>query len=130
MPTHGIGVRDPHFSEMEWFGEHPDIPGMATEDNMVIINPFMSMDEKKKQAIIQNETARAFMKKFNFRPNFHIHPEQMKYFSTINKGKAYGSEQDIRETIVGRILSGDPSVTNVTPEQQIFVEILKSMLER
>ena len=130
MPTHGIDVRDPFQSEMEWFGDNPDIPGMATEDYMVTLNPFMDLTEQKKKAIIKNEMARAYMRKYKLRPKFQITPEQHKYFSTLRNGKPYGSEQDIMETIVGRIISGDPSVGQATPEQHIFSSMLGRLLEQ
>jgi hypothetical protein len=125
----GVKVREPSESEKKFFQENPDIPGMATqEDNNVTLNPYMTMDDAKRNSVIKNETARAFMRKQGIQPSFTLTKAQQSAFSTINDGKPYGSDQDVRETIVGRIIGGDPSAGVVTQEQQNFANNLKSVV--
>ena len=109
--------------EDKFFKENPNVGGMAAEDQSVILNPYSSLNDKEKQAIITNETARLAMRGGYERPTFELTPEQKQSF------KNYSSNiQDQRETIVGRILSGDPSAGNVTTEQKKYAEGLRSVM--
>jgi hypothetical protein len=109
--------------EDKFFKENPNVGGMAAEDQSVILNPYSSLNDKEKQAIITNETARLAMRGGYERPTFELTPEQKQSF------KNYSSNiQDQRETIVGRILSGDPSAGNVTPEQKKYAEGLRGVM--
>ena len=117
--------------EDEFFKANPNVGGMAAEDQSVIINPYSTLTDEEKQGIKINETARLAMRGGYKRPTFDLTPEQQEYFNTMNNGKPYSTdEQDIRETIIGRILSGDDSAGNVTPEQKKYAEELQSVLER
>jgi hypothetical protein len=103
---------------------------MAAEDNQVIINPYSGLTDEEKQGIRMNESARLAMRNGYERPTFELTPEQKEFFNTINDGKPYSTdEQDIRETIIGRILSGDSSAGNVTPEQKKYAEELQNVLK-
>ncbi len=116
-------IREPSPSEIEYFKKNPHVSGMATEDDRVIINPFSNLSGKEKKAVAVNEHARLFMRK-GLKPDFELTPEQ------IIKFKEYSQNlNDIRETVAARILSGDPSVGNTTPEQRAFVEKLKSAMK-
>ena len=117
--------------EDEFFKANPNVGGMAAEDQSVIINPYSTLTDEEKQGIKINETARLAMRGGYKRPTFELTPEQQEYFNTMNNGKPYSTdEQDIRETIIGRILSGDDSAGNVTPEQKKYADELQSVLER
>lgn len=110
--------------EDEYFKAHPEVGGMAAEDNQVIINPYSPLSNEEKNAIRMNETARLAMRNGYARPTFDLTSEQKEAF------KNYSSdEQDQRETIIGRILSGDPSAKNVTPEQKKYAEELQRVLK-
>lgn len=111
-----IHMRDPYESELSYFRENKHVAGMATSDNRVILNPYSDLSPEEKQAVALNEKARVFMRVSGVRPDFSLTDEQRAAFS------GYGSEQDIRETIVGRIISGDPSAADVTDEQRKWVE--------
>jgi hypothetical protein len=126
----GVKVREPSESEKKFFKENPDIPGMASEDHNVVMNPYKALDDTTRNAVIKNETVRAFMHKQGIEPSFTLTKAQQAAFSTINKGSSYGSEQDVRETVVGRILSGDPSAGTVTQDQQEFANRLKQEMEK
>jgi len=130
-PTYSYPVRKKLYSgEDEFFKANPNVRGMATEDNQVIINPYSSLTDEEKQGIIINESARLAMRNGYKRPTFDLTPEQKEFFNTINDGKPYSTdEQDIKETIIGRILSGDDSAGNVTPEQKKYAEELQRVLK-
>jgi len=117
--------REPYASEMEFFYKNPGTAGMATEDDRVIVNPYSNLSEIERNALILNETSRVFMHNMpsNERPSFLITPEQGNAF------KNYGSEQNIRETIAARILSGDPSAGAATQEQMAFASSLAEKMK-
>ena len=122
---YGEFMREPHPSELDFFTKNPKVTGMATEDQRIIINPAIR-DEKQKQSIFANELTRLLMRMGHApQPTFPITEEQRKIFSTINEGKPYGSDQDIRETIAARMFSGDPSAGAANPLQLRFLEELR-----
>jgi hypothetical protein len=101
---------------------------MYAEDGKIIINPFMEMDDNMRKAIIRNETVRGFLRQRNLMPIFDLTPKQSHIFRSMNGGRGYGNDTDIRSTIVGRILSGDKSALDVTREQEAYAdEIRKAM---
>ena len=122
-------LRNPFPSEMEFFAENPHVGGMATEDERVIINPYSKLTPEEKNLVMQNELARVIMKRTTV-PEFEITPEQQQTFAQINQGKSYGSPEDIRATILGRIVSGDPTAGNVTAEQQKYANYLKAIIDK
>ena len=123
-----IGVREPSESELEYLKHRPNVGGMATEDHMVILNPYSQLTKEQEGVVVKNERARVFMKKHNIRPSFTLTPQQKQYFFSISNGIPYGTEQDIRETIVGRMIAGDLSSGQTTPEQEIFKSLLEGMM--
>jgi hypothetical protein len=116
-------LRTPTRSEDSYFSRNPNVSGMATSDNKVILNPYSKLTDIEKQAVIKNETARIIMRTTDLKPTFALTKEQSLKF------KGYGSKQNIRETIVGRIISGDPSALNITDEQQNFANQVASKME-
>ncbi|MFA6509928.1 MAG: hypothetical protein WCV62_05685 [Candidatus Peribacteraceae bacterium] len=120
------GTRKPSSSENDYFAGNPGVAGMADfESNTVVLNPYSKLSDKEKNAVIRNEQARLVMKKKNLSPSFDLTPEQEKSFADYG----VGDKQAIRETIVGRIISGDPSALNVTPEQKAFAETVREQLD-
>lgn len=98
---------------------------MAAEDNAVVLNPFSQLSKSELEAVALNEAARVFMRRHQeFRPSFSLNEQQKSAFAN------YGSEQDVRETIAARIVSGDPSALNPTPEQVEFASRLRAALLR
>lgn len=109
-----FGTRDPYKSELEFFKKRPEVAGMATEDNKIILNPYSQNTKKEQAAVAQNEALRLFMKVTKVSPDFELTKEQQDFF----KKTEYGSNPEAaKQTILARILSGDPSAKNVTPEQ-------------
>jgi hypothetical protein len=124
-PTYSYPLRDKLYpGEDEYFKANPNVGGMAAEDNTVIINPYSKLTDEQKEGIRINETARLAMRNGYRRPDFELTPEQQEAF------KNYSTDiQDQKETIIGRILSGDTSAGNVTPEQKKYAEQLKKVLK-
>jgi len=101
--------------EDKYFKENPNVGGMMTEDNKVIINPYSNLTDNEKQAVIKNEKIRLNFKKNNIVPDIDITEEQRALF----KGTPYENNEDaMKQTIVARIMTGDPSA-NATKEQTI-----------
>ena len=112
----GVPRREPYKAELDFFRKNPNVGGMAAEDNAVIINPFSKLTPREKESIAVNEASRVLMRsRPELRPSFDLTPEQEAAFGH------YGSPDDVRATIAARILSGDPSALNATPEQKAFV---------
>ncbi len=64
----------------------------------------------------QNEAVRLKMRESNYTPKFAVTPEQRASF----KGTPYANDESaMKQTILARIASGDPSALNVTPEQKM-----------
>ena len=119
----GVPMRQPYASEDDFFKRNPNVSGMATKDNAVILNPYSTLDERQKRAVAINEAARVVMRKeAHLRPDFDLTPEQVKAFAS------YGSSDDQKATVAARIFSGDDSALDVTPEQRAFVDRLSAYM--
>jgi hypothetical protein len=123
--VYGIGVRDQlDPGEEEYFKANPHVTGMAADDDKIIMNPFSTLKDNEKQAVMLNEAARVHMrKKLIDAPNYDLTPEQTERFGSYSK-----DPNDIRQTIAARILSGDPSAGDATPEQQEYVSRLRQFM--
>jgi len=120
--------REPKPEELDYFKANPHVGGMATEDQRVILNPHTTLTPEQQQYVKQNELARLIMMKKGV-PEFQLTPEQQQYFATMNQGKPYGPEEAIRATILGRIVSGDETAQNPTPEQINYAKQLHSAVQ-
>ncbi len=119
----GIEERTPYASENEFFRNSPHVGGMAAEDNRVVLNPFSALSANEMDAIRANESARAYMRKNDVQPTFDLTPTQQMNFATYSPNVL-----DQRSTIAARILSGDPSAQDVTPDQKAFATLLRAMM--
>lgn len=117
--TYGYKERSPYPSEKNYFKQNPLVGGMATEDNQITINPYSSLTRQQKEAIKKNEATRLYLRENgNNYPQFSLTPEQNNYF---NNNLNYSQNPiDVQHTILGRILSGDASAQNITPQQRII----------
>ena len=113
-------LRNPTKSELEYFRQNPTVSGMATEDDRVILNPFSNLNESQQQAVYLNELTRLFLRKRGT-PQFDVTDQQAEAFS------GYGTEEDIRATILGRIVSGDPSALSTPTQRKIASDIFSQM---
>jgi hypothetical protein len=123
--VYGVGVRDQLYpGEDEYFKANPNVTGMAADDDKIIMNPFSKLKDNERQAVMMNEAARVHMRnKLIDAPNFELTPTQTEKFGSYSK-----DPNDIRQTIAARILSGDPSAGDATPEQQEYVSRLRQFM--
>jgi hypothetical protein len=124
--VYGVGVRDVLYpGELEYFKKNPKTTGMAADDDMVILNPYSTLKDNEKQAVLMNEAARVHMRKGNVDPpRYDLTPEQTEAF----KSYGGGDPDAMRQTLAARILSGDPSALNATPEQQEYAQQLRQYM--
>ena len=121
---YGIGVRpDLYEGENTYFKENPHVAGMAAEDDKIIMNPYSKLTDREKQAVMMNEAARVHMRRNYDAPRFDLTEEQL-----AKLGKYSQDVNDIKQTIAARILSGDPSAGQPTPEQLDYVQGLRQYM--
>jgi len=127
----GYKIRKPYFGEQVFFMANPDTPGMASEeDGQIVLNPNSKLSPIERQALARNEAARLFMFENKIVPEFAVTPEQAQSFAGTVYGKP-GNEPYMRQTIAARIVSGDPSAKDFTPQQKQFAdELLKKLKAR
>ena len=98
---------------------------MAAEDNKVILNPYSPLSDTEKKAVGQNEALRLYMREHDIDPAIQLNPQQEAFF----KGTPYeNAAVEKKQTVLARILSGDPSVT-ATPEQQQYANALLQQVQ-
>ena len=118
---YGYQIRKPFAGEDKFFKGRPDVGGMAAEDGKIVLNPYSSLKEQEKMQVAKNEAIRLWIRDNKPELPFEVTKEQSKAFSKTE----YGSNpQALKETIVARILTGDPSSRAATPEQQSFANKL------
>ena len=116
-------LRSPYQSELQYFQKNLNVSGMATEDNRIILNPFINLTAQEKKSVFANEGTRLWLKQNNIVPDIALTKEQTQAFASTPYGK---DENALRQTIIGRIISGDPSALNVTEEQQNYANSIKN----
>ena len=119
--VYGYEKREPYESELQYFKQNPNVGGMAAEDKRIILNPYSKLNEQQKSTVARNEAIRLFMKEKKYNYNFEVTPEQMELF----RNTPYGNPQNInelKETILSRIITQDPSVGVPTEEQRRWAE--------
>ena len=122
--VYGYRVRQPYSSENTFFKRNPSVAGMAAEDNQITLNPYSPLTNERKAAVARNEALRLYMRENDLDPQFQVTPEQTKYFAGMEYGKPENAKY-MRQTILSRIFSGDPTA-NATPEQ---VDIAKRIAQ-
>ena len=123
--VYGVGYRQDLFSgEDEYFRKNPHVTGMAADDDQIILNPYSKLTDKEKESVMLNEAARVHMRRRLLPPpQFVLTPEQEEQL------KGYSTNQDdVRQTLAARILSGDPSAGTPTPEQTEYVQRLRQLM--
>ena len=123
----GIAMREPFEGEINYFKQNPNVAGMATDDNKVILNPFSNLKENEYQAVAMNEAARIVMRNPKYRPDFELTEQQIRFLDSTTYRNA--SEDDRKATIAARIVSGDPSGGVPTSEQSVFINDIKQALK-
>jgi len=124
-PQQKYPIREVSQDEDRWFKKNPKVGGMADfNSGTIVLNPYSTLSEPEKQAVAKNEFARLTMRQNNMVPNFELTDKQKEAF------KKYGGGDELaqKETIVGRIISGDPSALDVTQEQKEFASKVSSAM--
>lgn len=98
---------------------------MAAEDGAIILNPYSSRTPDEFFGVAQNEGIRQYLKKNKIEPNFKLTKEQENYYKKIGY-----PQEGIMGTHISRILTGDPSLGEITPEQQNYADWLKTQLPK
>lgn len=123
---YGSKVRAATESERKFFRSSPHVSGYAAPDDAIVLNPFSSLSAKEKESVARNEGLRiALRKNPDVQPRFELTPGQKDAFA-----KYSDDPQDIRNTILARIITGDPSA-GATPEQTAEAALLhESILKK
>lgn len=110
-------------SEDAYFKANQNVGGMAAEDNRIIMNRYAPLKPNERDAVMVNEATRLFLRNNNVPLKFNLTDNQKKALGNYSK-----DENDIRATIIGRIVSGDPSALDATPEQRQIADQIKGWL--
>jgi hypothetical protein len=120
----GYKVRTKLFpGEIEFFKKNPKTPGYADfQSDSVVLNPFSTLPAEQLTYLIDNESIRLKMNKDKFvPPEFEITPEQKKFFE---KTAYKDNPTAMRQTILARIYSGDPSAMATEEQKQTLSNYL------
>lgn len=112
----GYSLREPNQEEILWFKKNPSITGYASEDGCIVKNPHTALNNDEFESVCINEALRLFMRDQNIKPRIRLTKKQINFFV----GTAYeGNLIETKQTIVARIISGDPSAQDITPAQRM-----------
>jgi len=113
-----------HEGEIKYFKDNPKVGAMSTDDNMIIRNPNPPKNINI-DAVTKNEFGRVLINTGKFKvPNFKLTDTQQKEFSK------YGTNKNIQDTIITRIVSGDPSAKDFTQEQKAIADKLELVIQQ
>jgi hypothetical protein len=123
--VYGIARREVLYpGEDKYFRNNPHVAGMAADDDKIIMNPYSTLKDAEKQAVMLNEAARVHMRKGLMpAPRFDLTPDQLRTFHKYSK-----DINDLQQTIAARLLSGDPSAGKATPQQMEYVQQLRQYM--
>ena len=112
-------TRGPSLSEMQFFKSKPEVGGYASPDGKIVLNPFSTLSPQEKQSVMINEFYRLKMRNPMVGQPPRATPGQLKGLA------GYGSPQDISQTAIARMLSGDPSAGEPSFAQQGYSNLLR-----
>tara|TARA_R110000751_G_scaffold54853_1_gene117867 strand:+ start:528 stop:956 length:429 start_codon:yes stop_codon:yes gene_type:complete len=124
-------TRDPTASELRWFRENPGVGGYAAPDDRVVVNPFNRLSPSENEALIRNESARIFMRRdYSARPTAESFPltEAQRGFGYPVSAPPGRPDDMLRRTMAARVLTGDPSAGETTPQQARFADELAARM--
>jgi hypothetical protein len=120
----GYFSRKPVQEEILWFRENQNITGYASDDGCIVINPFSTLNKKEITSVCINEALRLFMRDHKINPKIKLTKKQTNFFI----GTAYeGRIIETKQTIVARIIAGDPSAQDVTPTQRMVANVIYNL---
>jgi hypothetical protein len=122
--------REPTESEQEFFKSRPEVGGMMLmpDEFKYTLNPYSPLSKQEMEGVKKNELARLIMSRAGV-PEFDVTPDQQESFGKMSQGKSYGLPEEIRATILGRILSGDPTAMAYTPQQKQYADMLQTAVD-
>ncbi len=125
--TFGFPIRTNYPSEDRFFKSRPEVAGMfSPETKSIILNPFNRFDDEQRGAVARLEGFRGLMHTHNITPKFKLTKKQIKFLQGTKEAADIEDGIYAKRTIASRILVGDKSAQDVTPEQKKEVErILK-----
>ena len=126
--VYGYERREPYPGEADYFKANPHVGGMAAEDNRIVLNPHSKLSPQEQQAVARNEATRLYLREQKWPLDFELTPEQRASF----QGTPYGDPahaDDLKQTLLARLVSGDPSAGTPTARQQEWANWLKGTLE-
>ena len=124
--VYGYDIRDPFPGEDAFFKSNPGVAGMAAEDGKITLNPYSTLSDTEKAAVAENEAIRLWMRDNDVVPDFSVSDAQRSIFAGTEYGKPE-NDKFLKQTIVARILSGDPSA-QATSEQVAFAKKVKEQI--
>ena len=127
----------PDAGTLDYFKKNPTVTGMAIGgglngydgDRRVVVNPYSGLNPEQRKSLIENERLRHFMDETKPELSFNPTSKQIKSF----EGTEYGKPENVnklKETIVARILTGDASAGDVTPEQKKAADSIRQQWEK
>lgn len=113
----------PSFLQELFFRSTPEVGGMANFDSgTVSANPYSSLPARSQDSVMENERARLLMRDFG-RPKFKLTPEQKAAFAEYSP-----RPKDRKDTVMARIVSGDPSSGKPSERQESVADQLRPFL--
>lgn len=129
----GYETRDITPSEDTFFQKNPHVAGMATEDKRIITNPHSGLPPQQNELVRMLEASRLYMNDNNINPDFELTPNQVDFFNDpsmkVVGGVQYRDNPNAaKQSIISRIIVGDPSAQDVTPEQQSYADMISEKM--
>lgn len=114
--------RMPHPKELEFFHQNRSVAGYASSDGKIVMNPFANLAPEERHAVMQNELYR-LLTRDQVLPRFagELTSEQAKTLAA-NPFYSKATPEEQVDTVMGRLLSGDPSAGAPSPEQQKYLD--------
>lgn len=123
-------LRPPSETELEFFHGNRHVGGYASPDGKIVMNPFSGHSPDERKAIMHNELYR-LMTRDETIPRFQgkLTNEQKK---TLAANPFYwkADPQAQMDTIMGRLISGDPSGGRPSPEQEDYLRMIHPIFEK
>ncbi len=100
--------RQPTDSELDFFKKNKQVAGYAAPDERVVFNPFgVTVDNANaRNSVHFNEALRQVMNKNGSMFDFYVKPEQAETLGSVYQQ----NPNAMRQSIIARMLAGDPSV--------------------
>lgn len=124
----GYKIRKPFSGEDAFFAKNAHVGGMAGEDGQIVLNPYSKLKPEELQSVAKNEAIRLHLRDKKTPLSFGVTEKQKSSFAGTDYGKPE-NENFLRQTLLARILTGDPSAMDVTQEQRTAAKALQQELD-